>query len=342
MAEQNNSLEQFSDFDYFLPRSLIAQTPAKPRDSCRLMVLRGDRVEHRVFRDISEYLEDGDTLILNDSRVVPARLTGRKETGGKIEVLVYPPPGRPWSGQRRFEGLVRGRVRAGSRLYFKGGVTCRVVERIGGGRWLLEFEVPGLLELLGEIGSVPLPPYIHTRGEGEDYQTVYASTPGSVAAPTAGLHFTEKLLEELKEKGVNLAFVTLHISPATFLPPEGSDMPPEYYEVTEENARIINNTPGRRIAVGTTTVKVLETASPRGEVEPGRGWSSLFIKPPYKFRFPLDAMITNFHLPRSSLLLLTSAFTGKERLLRAYQEAIQRGYRFYSYGDAMLITYENR
>lgn len=330
-------------FDYEIPPHLIAQHPLEPRDGSRLMVVNRAKgeIEHRCFRDIADYLRSGDLLVANDSRVIPARLLGHKvPTGGKVEVLLTAK-----RGDRLWEGLVRGRkVRVGSELEF--GVSpfslrAKVLEVTERGR-LLEFDSPVDLCQLGEI---PLPPYIHEPlKDGERYQTVYARWEGSVAAPTAGLHFTPQLMEKIRAKGVQFLFIILHIGPSTFRPVrteevEEHTLEAEYGELSPSVAEALNRAKrGKRrvIAVGTTAVRVLETAYREGQIPPYKGWTDLYIYPGYRFRV-VDALITNFHLPRSTLLLLVAAFAGKRLIDEAYQEAIGRGYRFYSFGDAMFI-----
>jgi S-adenosylmethionine:tRNA ribosyltransferase-isomerase len=334
---------KIGDFDYEISPDLIAQHPLQPRDASRLMVisLAEGKIEDRRFRDIADYLRSGDLLVANDSRVIPARLLGHKvPTGGKVEVLLTAK-----RGDRLWEGLVRGRkVRVGSELEF--GVSplslrAKVLEVTERGR-LLEFDSPVDLCQLGEI---PLPPYIHEPlKDGERYQTVYARWEGSVAAPTAGLHFTPQLMEKIRAKGVQFLFITLHIGPSTFRPVrteevEEHTLEAEYGELSPSVAEALNRAKrGKRrvIAVGTTAVRVLETAYREGQIPPYKGWTDLYIYPGYRFRV-VDALITNFHLPRSTLLLLVAAFAGKGLIDEAYQEAIRRGYRFYSFGDAMFI-----
>jgi S-adenosylmethionine:tRNA ribosyltransferase-isomerase len=337
-------------FDYDLSPDLIAQHPLTPRDSSRLMVLhRGQElIEHRLFHEIGKYLRPGDLLVANESRVVPARLLARKvPTGGKVELLLL-----TRRGERTWEALVTGRrVGIGTLLAIERGdqrlCGTAVAVTPSGGR-LIEFEEP-IEPWLEQVGQVPLPPYIHEPlHTPERYQTVYARVPGSVAAPTAGLHFTPRLMDELRRERVGFAFVTLDISLDTFRPVQEEwikdhRMYSERCSLGPEVADQINQTKqegGRVIAVGTTTVRVLETAAQRsslpGRVDPFEGATDLFIYPGYRFRV-LDALITNFHLPRSTLLMLVVAFAGKSFIDRAYQEAIQEGYRFYSFGDAMLI-----
>jgi S-adenosylmethionine:tRNA ribosyltransferase-isomerase len=336
-----------SDFDYHLPEELIAQTPLEPRDRSRLMVLQRARgsIEHRRFADISDYLKPGDVLVFNDSRVIPARLKGHKaESGGRVELLLL----------HRLEDAVwevllkpAKRVAVGTRLEIGGtvGLWAEVVGEGEGGIRVVRF--PDEMRL-PELGQIPLPPYIHEPLiDTERYQTVYARVPGSVAAPTAGLHFTPQLLQSLKEKGIELLFVTLHVGLDTFRPVREEDplkhaIHREYGIITKEVAeRLLRaKKEGRRvIGVGTTTVRLIEgaaQASSSSQIAPFEGWVSLFILPGFKFRM-VEAMITNFHLPRSTLLMLVAAFAGRDFILNAYEEAKSQGYRFYSFGDAMLI-----
>jgi S-adenosylmethionine:tRNA ribosyltransferase-isomerase len=359
-----------SDFDYDLPESFIAQTPVEPRDASRLMVLdrATGRAEHRRFRDIGDYLRPGDVLVLNDTRVIPARLQARKaRTGGKVELLLL--------ARRRaqtWEALMGGSgVRPGTVLEVDGqpGLQAAVLEDLGEARRLVQFSQP-LTPLLERVGHTPLPPYIHQPlANSERYQTVYARQAGSAAAPTAGLHFTPELLLQLKKNGIGLAYVTLHIGLDTFAPVtearvEEHVIHTEWCQLTAETAKQINEAKlagGRVVAVGTTAVRVLESAGappPKEQEDPGpspeptaqgrgegcpwqavRAWegpTSLFIIPGHRFRV-VDALITNFHLPRSTLLMLVSAFAGRERMLAAYETAKREGYRFFSFGDAMLL-----
>ncbi len=332
-----------SAFDYHLPPELIAQRPVEPRDASRLLVVHRDTgaLEHRIFRDIVEYLRPGDLLICNDSRVIPARIYGRKaETGGKVEVLLVAK-----RGPRTWEALVRGRrIREGAVLTFGDALEARVIAIAESGGRILEFAEP-VEPHLEALGVIPLPPYIHEPlRDPERYQTVYARVHGSVAAPTAGLHFTPSLLDSILAMGCRLAFVTLHIGMDTFRPIgeehiEEHHIHTEWCEVKAEVAEQVRaaKAEGRRvIAVGTTAVRALETAAQSGDIAPFAGPTGLYIYPGYTFR-AVDVMITNFHLPRSTLLLLVSAFAGKALIDRAYQEAIRERYRFYSFGDAMLI-----
>lgn len=339
-----------SDFEYELPRKLIAQYPAERRDESRLLVLgrHTGKIEHRVFRDIVEYARDGDVFVINDSEVIPARLIGRRRpTGGAVEMFLLKELG-PGS----WEVLVRpgSRIREGSILEFGDGeLAARVTDALPDGRREVTLTAQGDLErVLETLGRVPLPPYIEREPEEIDrerYQTVYAKVRGAVAAPTAGLHFTAAVLDRLTSEGVGIARITLHVGLGTFRPiavedPGEHEMEAERYEISDDAAAAINRTRksrGRVIAVGTTSVRVLETvADATGAAVPGAGATRLFIRPPHRFRC-VDGLVTNFHLPRSTLLMLVSAFAGRERVLAAYRTAVREGYRFYSYGDAMLI-----
>ena len=344
-----------SDFDYHLPEHLIAQTPLEPRDHSRLLVVdtaTGD-LSHRHFYDIGHFLQPGDLLVLNNSRVLPARLRGRRSgTGGAVEVLLL---------HREDEGLWKAMVRPGRRLgpgaaFEIDGVSVDVLEDLGDGTRLIRMSDEGVIR---DSGEVPLPPYIHTPlADGERYQTVYASAEGSAAAPTAGLHFTPELLDDLRLKGIRLAQVTLHVGIDTFRPvrseqPGKHKLHSEYFQLGEQAAREINQAKadGRRIiCVGTTSVRLLEQAALLAEEQgsatlaAASGWADLFILPGHRFRL-VDGLITNFHLPRSTLLMLVAAFAGRDRagdagreiILRVYQEAIEGGYRFYSFGDCMMV-----
>ncbi|MBK34148.1 MAG: tRNA preQ1(34) S-adenosylmethionine ribosyltransferase-isomerase QueA [Gemmatimonadetes bacterium] len=338
---------KLSDFDYELPPSLIAQRPTDQRDGSRLMVLdRSTRqISHHLFRDLLEFLRTDDCIVVNETRVRRARLFGhRRETGGAVEVLLV----RPLE-DGTWEGMVRPgrRLREGVEIVFEGvPVVARVEEVFPDGHRRLRFD--GDVEALMESrGHVPLPPYIDRSEEAQDadrYQTVYARRPGAVAAPTAGLHFTEAMFEGVVRQGVGVARVLLHVGPGTFRPVESDDptrhrMHSEYYEMDTEAVGAIQDAGragGRTIAVGTTTVRVLETVRGEEGLAPGSGWTDIFIYPPFEFR-AVDALITNFHLPRSTLLMLVSAFAGREFVLEAYETAVEEEYRFYSYGDAMLI-----
>jgi len=334
------------DYDYHLPSERIAQYPAPERDRSRLLVLnRTDgSIQHLRFRDIVEFLQPADVLVLNQTRVMPARLRGRKAgTGGQVELLLIRQEGGDWLAM----GRPGRRLQPGTVLEF-GGEKLRVVDRVGEGRLRVRFEGEDAAELLEKVGEVPLPPYINRPPEEEDrvrYQTVFARDRGAVAAPTAGLHFTPVLLEAIAARGTAVVPVVLHVGPGTFEPVRTEDprqhrLEPEYCEVSASSAAQVGRCRrqgGRIVAVGTTVVRALETAAAQtGEVEPLSGWTGKFIYPPYQFR-AVDALVTNFHLPRSSLLLLVAAFAGRELVLETYRRAVEAGYRFYSYGDAMLI-----
>ena len=340
-----------SDFDYHLPESSIAQMPLEPRDSSRLLVLHRDTgtLEHRIFREVGEYLRAGDLLVLNQTRVIPARIYARKDTGGRVELLLL---------RRRdpftWEALVGGKgLRIGKRVRVENGPDAEIVEILEGSERLIRFLEP-LEPYFPKVGNVPLPPYIHEKlSDPERYQTVFAREPGSAAAPTAGLHFTPRLLQELQAKGIKIAYVTLHVGLDTFAPvneenPEEHKIHTEWCELPQETADLIHETKrsgGRVAAVGTTSVRTLESAARSSRdwmsnneyrMSPYIGPTDLYILPGYRFK-AVDIIITNFHLPRSTLLMLVSAFTGTERILETYRTAIKEGYRFYSFGDAMLI-----
>jgi S-adenosylmethionine:tRNA ribosyltransferase-isomerase len=359
MTEKDRVL---SNFDYELPKSAIAQEPVRVRPEARLLVLDRETgaMEHRSFADIVDYLEAGDCLVLNDTRVLKARLFGRKETGGRVEVLLHRRAGKGRETEAaEWEALVKpsGRVRQGSKLVFgENGMSLQAEvldsPRADSGLRSLRFgDVANLQEALEKLGRVPLPPYIDrpdTELDRELYQTVFAQKPGAVASPTAGLHFDWPLLERVKQKDVHVVFLTLHVGYGTFQPVAAEDirqhrMHPEAYEVTKEAAQCVNGSlcAGKRVlACGTTVARTLETLAEKGNSIPslrwGSGESDLFIYPPFEFLIT-KSLITNFHLPRTTLLMLVSAFAGRERILAAYGEAIRQGYRFYSYGDAMLI-----
>ena len=338
---------KLTEFDYNLPEELIAQTPVEPRNSSRLMVLDpvDETIEHRHFYDLKEYLEPGDTLIFNDTRVMPARLLGWREgTGGKVEVfLLRRIDGDTW------ETLVKpGRkAREGQVVRFSDELTCTVQDSTDFGGRIVTFHYEGIFEeILDRLGETPLPPYIHEKLEdSERYQTVYSREKGSAAAPTAGLHFTKEQMAELKDMGVNLGFVTLHVGLGTFRPVsvdniEEHVMHKEYYSISQETADLIKATKaaGKRvIAVGTTSIRTLESAATSvGEINGRTDWTNIFIYPGYEFKI-VDGIITNFHLPKSTLIMLISAFAGREFVLKAYETAVKEKYRFFSFGDAMMI-----
>ena len=337
---------KLSDFMYDLPEERIAQTPVEPRDHSRLMVLHRDthEIEHRHFYDVIDYLNPGDCLVINETKVIPARLYGERPTGGACEVLLL-----KQLGPKRWETLVRPgkKLRPGAEVIFGDGrLRCRVVETTDDGGRIVEFECEGSFEAaLDALGEMPLPPYIHEKLQDRDrYQTVYAKQDGSAAAPTAGLHFTPELLSRIRAKGVDIVPVLLHVGLGTFRPVkveniEEHQMHSEYFEVTEDAARRVNAAHargGRVIAVGTTSVRTLESAAEDGRLVARRGDTSIFIKPGYRWQL-VDALITNFHLPGSTLLMLVSALYDREHILAAYEEAVRDEYRFFSFGDAMLI-----
>ena len=320
-----------NDFNYDLPKELIAQSPLRKRSSSRLMVLQEDKIEHKHFYDIIDYLKEGDVLVVNNSKVIKAKLIGRQETSGKVELLLE---NNNWC-------LIKGKnIHKGMYLFFDKQIIG-VVEDKKENKFKIKFN-KDVKEVLDEIGELPTPPYVKKRINSDDeYQTVYAEKEGSIAAPTAGFHFDEGLLKKIKEKWVKIAEITLHVSFSTFLPIKEEDytkhkMYNEYYEIDEKNAEIINNAK-RIFAVGTTTIRALESSVKNNKVIPGKSGTDIFIYPGYKFKLKYNGMLTNFHLPKSTLLLLVSAFYGKERILNAYNEAIKKKYRFYSFGDAMLL-----
>ncbi|MDD5930868.1 MAG: tRNA preQ1(34) S-adenosylmethionine ribosyltransferase-isomerase QueA [Oscillospiraceae bacterium] len=337
-----------SDFYYDLPEELIAQTPIRQRDTSRLMTLdrKTGAVEHHHFYELVDYLNPGDCLILNDSRVLPARLLGQRlPGGGACEVLLLID-----RGDKTWECLVRpGRkMRTGAKLSFGDGqLTAQVVGELEGGNRLVRFDYEGIfLEVLERLGKMPLPPYIKEElQDRERYQTVYAKVVGSAAAPTAGLHFTPELLEKIAAKGVGIGYVTLHVGLGTFRPVkedtvEGHEMHSEFCTIPQETADLINRTKaagGRCVCVGTTSCRTLESwAAEDGHMEAKAGWTDIFIYPGYRFKV-MDALVTNFHLPESTLIMLVSAFAGREHTLAAYEAAVKEHYRFFSFGDAMFL-----
>ena len=347
-----------SDFDYHLPETFIAQTPLEPRDSSRLLILNRQtgELEHRNFNEIGDYLNPGDLLVLNQTRVIPARIYARKPTGGKVELLLLRK-----KDDLTWECLVGGKgMTVGKTVQIENGPSAEIAGILNGSERLVKFSEP-IEPYFPKVGNVPLPPYIHEKlDDPERYQTVYARELGSAAAPTAGLHFTSRLLDELKAKGVKIAYVTLHVGLDTFAPvtednPDEHKIHTEWCELSQETADAINETRakgGRVIAVGTTSVRTLETAgiengesdnisdsrlpTPDSRISAFTGPTSLYILPGYQFKI-VDAMITNFHLPKSTLIMLVSAFAGREKILKTYETAIKESYRFYSFGDAMLI-----
>ena len=336
------------EFDYDLPESLIAQTPLKHRDQSRLLVMgrESGKTTHQHFADVIDYFKEGDTLVLNDTRVMPARLFGiKEETGAKVEMLML-----THLEDNDWEVLLKPakRIKVGQRLSFGGGkIVAECIEELDQGGRIMRLHYEGILqERLDELGEMPLPPYIKERLDDPDrYQTVYAKESGSAAAPTAGLHFTDELLEVIRAKGIRIVFITLHVGLGTFRPVsvdniDDHEMHSEYYQISEDTAQLLNKTRregGRIISVGTTTTRTLETVrSQHDQFVATSGWTDIFIYPGYEFK-AIDGLITNFHLPKSTLVMLVSAFSTRENVLNAYREAVERQYRFFSFGDAMLI-----
>lgn len=337
---------KLEEFNYDLPKELIAQEPAEPRDSCRLMMVdkKTGEWEHHHFRDILDEIREGDVFVFNNTKVIPARLYGKKkDTGGKVEMLLLTP-----KGNDTWEVLVNPGRKAlpGVEIEFAENCYCKVLDKTEFGGRLVEFQYDGNFDsLLDQIGEMPTPPYIHKKlGNNDEYQTVYAKYKGSAAAPTAGLHFTPELMEEMKKKGAKLLFVTLHVGIGTFRPVseeniEDHEMHKEWYTVSEETAKEVNaaRAEGRRvIAVGTTSVRTLESAGQSGILESGSGWTQLYIYPGYQWHM-VDAIVTNFHLPESTLVMMMASFAGREHILAAYEEAVKQKYRFFSFGDAMFL-----
>jgi len=337
---------KLSEFDFDLPERLIAQTPLKDRTKSRLLKLDKNtgEIEHKTFENILDYINEGDCIVFNNTKVIPARLFGSKDTGGKVEFLLL----RNIEDDK-WECLVKPgkKAKVGSEIIFgEGLLKAKVLEIIEDGKRIVEFSYDGIFnEILDKLGEMPLPPYITEKLDDKDrYQTVYAKHEGSAAAPTAGLHFTNELIEKLKQKGVNVAFVTLHVGLGTFRPVKienvlEHEMHSEFYIVDDEAASIINKTidNGKKvISVGTTATRTLESSNKDGKVVAGSGFTNIFIYPGYEFQV-IDGLITNFHLPKSTLIMLISAIVGREVVLNAYKEAVKEEYRFFSFGDAMLI-----
>lgn len=337
-----------ADFDFQLPEELIGQNPIEPRDSCKLLVLdkKTGAISHLIFRDLQELLNDDFVLVLNDTKVFPARLFGKKDTGGKTEILLL-----KQTGLNTFVCLVRGKVKIAQKLIFAKDLSAEVLKKLPDGELELGFSLSGvdLLGKIDKIGKTPLPPYIHSQKNETElrqkYQTIYAKYSGSAAAPTAGLHFTPELLESLKNKDIQIEYLTLHVGLGTFKPVtkeqvETKTLHSEEYILTEEVANRLNKAKkqGKKIiAVGTTTTRTLESlCNNHGELLAGEGSTNIFIQPGYKFKF-VDGLITNFHLPQTSLLMLVSALSCKENILNAYQEAVKHKYKFFSFGDSMFI-----
>ena len=332
---------RIEEFDYELPKELIAKYPVIPRHNARLMILnrKEGTIKHDIFINLPEYLKEGDLLIFNNTKVIKARLEGKKPTGGKVEILLT-----DFMGGRRWKALVGGKkIREGLVIEIGDDFKVEVIKHVEEATFIVELKGENVLYLLEKYGKMPIPPYLEREEEPIDreyYQTIFAREEGAVASPTASLHFSEELMERLKEKGIRFAFITLHVSYGTFKPikveeVEKHNIDPEYVKIPKETVNIIKETKeggNKVIAVGTTVVRALETKP----FEPYEGYTNLYIYPPFRFKV-IDGMITNFHLPRSSLLLLVSAFAGKDFIMKAYREAVDRRYRFYSYGDGMLI-----
>ena len=342
---------KLENFNYDLPTNLIAQEPAEPRDSCRLMLVdkKTGEWEHQSFRDILNEIRAGDVLVFNNTKVIPARLYGqRKGTGGKVEMILLSP-----KGNDNWEVLVKPGKKAlpGTEIVFNEHMSCQIVDKTDFGGRIAHFKYNGEFDsILDQIGEMPIPPYIHKKLEDKNkYQTIYAKYKGSAAAPTAGLHFTEELLEEIKNRGAGVYFVTLHVGLGTFRPVseakiEDHKMHKEFYTVSQEAADAVNKAKaeGRRIiAVGTTAVRTLEAAGADGQLHAGSSWTNIFIYPGYKFRL-VDDLVTNFHLPQSTLLMLVSTLSTREIMLQTYKKAVEEKYRFFSFGDAMFITDLNK
>lgn len=349
LKKKKDTKMNLNEFDYDLPKELIAQDPLEDRSASRLLVLdkKTGAWEHRIFREIPELLAPGDCLVLNNTKVIPARLIGSRESGGAVEVLLLKRiPGQ----ENSWETLVKPgkKARIGTKIVFGDGLLSgEVTDIVEEGNRIVRFSFDGIFEeILDQLGEMPLPPYItHELKDKNRYQTVYAKYDGSAAAPTAGLHFTKELLESIREKGVDIAEITLHVGLGTFRPVkaetvEEHHMHSEFWQINEEAAAKINAAKargGRVIAVGTTSCRTLESAAKEdGTVEAGSGWTDIFIYPGYRFKC-IDALITNFHLPKSTLVMLVSALAGREHILDAYAEAIRERYRFFSFGDAMFI-----
>ncbi len=350
-------MPRIEDYDYHLPSELVAQYPHWERDASRLLVLRRDtgEISHACFRELPQWLDENDVLVVNDTRVFPARLRGHKDSGGQVELLLHHLPVPEDNGA----ALPAARARATHRGHLRIGQTLHFGELLAAG--ILDLPQPGVAEVrficpggdpdpvraVLAAGEVPLPPYIHRppiAADRDTYQTVFAAHPGAVACPTAGLHFTDTVLQDLARRGIEIVPLTLHVGPGTFMPVRVNDytrhrMLPEYFEISEAAAARLNTarTGGKRlVAVGTTSVRVLESGAGPEDFQARRGWCDLYIYPGYKFKV-VDRLLTNFHLPKSTLLLLVSAFAGRDPISRAYAAAVQEGYRFYSYGDCMLI-----
>lgn len=329
-----------SDFDYFLPKELIAQKPLSKRDESKLMAVSKDKIEHKKFKDITGYFSKGDVLVINNTKVFPAKLTGKKETGGIAKVLLI-----RQIGDLTWECMAQGKNLENKKIIFKNkiyGIIKKSSGNLNNGKTPIVFskKVNGLLD---KIGNAPLPPYIKSDASIKRYNTIYSKNNGSIAAPTAGLHFTKEILNRLRKRGVVIASITLHVGLGTFLPVKTDDllnhkMHPEHFRISKETADKINSRKGNLFVVGTTSMRALESAAESGKVKPKSGETALFIYPGYRWKLNYKGLITNFHLPKSTLLMLVCAFMGKERIFKAYKEAIRKRYGFYSFGDAMILT----
>ncbi|MBW2997131.1 tRNA preQ1(34) S-adenosylmethionine ribosyltransferase-isomerase QueA [Candidatus Woesearchaeota archaeon] len=326
-------------FDYNLPKEFIAQEPVEPRDASRLMVVKGKEIEHKTFSDILDYLEKDDILVLNDTKVEPVKLIGKKSTGARAEFLIS----KKLSKKRFMCQITSNKVKKGNEFIFEKGLTAKVKKESDGFEFEVEFNKDNVEEIIQDIGEMPTPPYIKKKAKKEQYQTVYAKHSGSIAAPTAGFHFTPALLKKIEKKGIKIVKITLHVSYGTFLPVKTEDikqhkMHDEWFSISKQTADIINNRHKRLIIVGTTALRALESATDDlGILQPKTGTTDIFIYPGYSFKLKPDMMITNFHLPKSTLIMLVSALIGRENIMNAYKTAVEKKYRFYSFGDAMLL-----
>lgn len=332
---------KLSDFDYGLEKSFIAQHPAEPKDHSKLMVVKNNKIEHKHFYDVIDYLKKGDILVINETKVLPNKIAGNKISGGRAEFII-----NKCLKKNVCECLIKTRKpKTGTEFIFKNRINGKIIDKKGN-LFIVKFN-KNIDEIVKKIGELPTPPYVKAKIKKDaEYQTVYSKSKGSLAAPTAGLHFTKNLLKKIKNKGVKIAKLTLHISFSTFSHIREEDftkhrMDPEYFSISKKNAETINKRKGRLFVVGTTSLKALESLNNNGKITARSGHSNLFIYPGYKFKNKVDGFITNFHLPKSSLLLLTCAFYGRNSVLNAYEEAIKHNYRFFSFGDAMLLLKEN-
>jgi len=324
-----------NNYSYSLPESLIAQKPTIPKDNCRLLIL-DKKIQHHKFKNIIEFLKKGDVLVLNDTKVTYSKIYGQKETGSKAEVILL---------KKLKDNIFEAKIKTknpliNTKILFKGGFA-KIISQKNIDTFIIELSN---IKILNEA-VLPTPPYIKSKIKDSDYQTIFSKKEGSLAAPTAGLHFTKSLLKKIEQKGIKIVYITLHVSYGTFKNIDNIKeyiMDPEYYEISQNSAETINNRSGRLIVCGTTTLKALETSSKNKKIIPGNNWSTIFIYPPYNFKSGTDILITNFHLPKSTLILLTCAFGGTKRILNAYNTAVKKNYKFYSLGDAMMIYFNNK